>query len=76
MEIGDYYNFDNEEKGILSKKEDNGYENQYFKKEEEKWVVFDKKEDGEVLLITEKPLKQKLYLKGKIGYERRNRRNG
>lgn len=75
MKIGDYYNLENEEKTILSKKEVNGYEDQYFKKENVKWVVFDiNEETGETLLITEKPIEQKLTLKGKTGYEKRNRR--
>lgn len=33
MKIGDYYDLEENIKSIVSKKEENGYENQYFTKE-------------------------------------------
>ena len=45
MKIGDYYNLKNTKKGIVSKEEENGYEDQYFEQEETKWVVFDINEE-------------------------------
>ena len=41
MKVGDYFNLKESEKRILSKKEENGYEDQYFRQEDIKWVVLD-----------------------------------
>lgn len=70
MKIGDYYDLEENIKSIVSKKEENGYENQYFTKENFKWVVFDiDEEKGEILLISEEPSEQELILNGQVGYE-------
>ena len=70
MKIGDYYNLEENIKSIVSKKEENGYEEQFFRKEDFKWVVFDiDEEKGEILLISEEPSEQMLTLYGKKGYE-------
>ena len=67
---GDYYEFDSNEKTIVSKKEENGYEDQYFYTEEIKWkVLYRDEEAGEMLLISEKPIEQKITLQGQTGYE-------
>lgn len=68
LKIGDYYNLKENKESILSSKEENGYEDQYFRKEDIKWVVLDIKENGDILLISEKPTEQELWLKGKEGY--------
>lgn len=68
MEIGDYYDLEKNKKTIISRKEENGFEDQEFYKEEVKWVVFDIKED-ETLIISEKPLEQEIWLEGEIGYK-------
>lgn len=68
LKIGDYYNLKENKKSILSSKEENGYEDQYFRKEDIKWVALDIKENGDILLISEKPTEQELWLKGKEGY--------
>ncbi len=64
MEIGDYYNLNDNQKEILSKEENNGFKNQYFKKENINWVVFDIDKE-EVLLISDKPIEQTLKLSSK-----------
>ena len=70
MKIGDYYDLEENIKSIVSKKEENGYENQYFTKENFKWVVFDiDEEKGEILLISKEPSEQELILNGQVGYE-------
>ena len=70
MKIGDYYNLEENIKSIVSKKEENGWENQYFTKENFKWVVFDiDEEKGEILLISKEPSEQELILNGQVGYE-------
>lgn len=70
MKIGDYYDLEENIKSIVSKKEENGWENQYFTKENFKWVVFDiDEEKGEILLISEEPSEQELILNGQVGYE-------
>lgn len=45
LKIGDYYNLKENKESILSSKEENGYEDQYFRKEDIKWVVLDIKEN-------------------------------
>jgi len=68
IQIGDYYNL--EEKTIISRKEENGYEDQFFEKEEIKWRVLNKDEENrELLLISDKPTNQEIILSGKAGYE-------
>lgn len=67
--IGDYYDLKTNNKTILNKKELNGYKDQYFAKEEIKWQVFDIKENGDMLLISNKPTTQELYLSGEIGFK-------
>ena len=70
MKIGDYYDLEENIKSIVSKEEENGWENQYFTKENFKWVVFDiDEEKGEILLISEEPSEQELILNGQVGYE-------
>lgn len=70
MKIGDYYDLEENIKSIVSKEEENGYDNQYFTKENFKWVVFDiDEEKGEILLISEEPSEQELILNGQVGYE-------
>lgn len=70
MKIGDYYDLEENIKSIVSKKEENGYDNQYFTKEDFKWVVFDiDEEKREILLISEEPSEQELILNGQVGYE-------
>ena len=68
IKIGDYYDLGEIENTIISKKEENGHADQYFHKEDMKFKVFDIKEDGEILLIAEKPTEQEITLEGEIGY--------
>ena len=64
IKIGDYYNLKGNHKQIVSKKEENGYSNQYFEREEIRWIVLDKNEEtGEILLISERPTAQEITLK-------------
>lgn len=37
--IGDYYDLTQNDKTIVSKKENNGYEDQYFNKEDIRWKI-------------------------------------
>ncbi len=68
--IGDKFDLKEAEKNILSKKEENGYDDQYFKKEDIEWVIFDiDEEKGEMLLISAEPTEQELTLQGKEGWE-------
>ena len=67
--IGDYYDLKNNNKTILNKKELNGYEDQYFHEEDIKWQIFDIKENGDMLLISDKPTTQELTLSGEIGFK-------
>lgn len=70
MEIGDYYDSLRINKNVIvNRVEENGYKDQYFHSEDVKWVVFDIKENGDILLISEKPINQKIYLSGKTGYD-------
>lgn len=69
LKIGDYYNLEQIENEILIKEIENGYEDQYFHKEGIRFKVLDIKEDGDILLISEKPTEQKITLKGKAGYK-------
>ena len=67
--IGDYYDLKTNNKTILNKKELNGYEDQYFHEEDIKWQIFDIKENGDMLLISDKPTTQELTLSGEIGFK-------
>ena len=69
LKIGDYYNLEQIENKILIKESENGYEDQYFHKEDIRFKILDIKENGDILLISEKPTEQKITLKGKVGYK-------
>lgn len=45
IKIGDTYYLNENKKQIVSRKEENGYNDQYFEKEEIKWVVLDKNKE-------------------------------
>lgn len=69
-EIGDYIDLKQCQNSIVSKKEQNGYRDQYFKKEEVRFRVLYKDEERKKLVcIADKPTEQKLYLRGEIGYK-------
>lgn len=69
-EIGQYIILKQCQKAILSKKEQNGYGDQYFTKEDIQFRVLYKDEDRrKVICIADKPTEQELYLKGKEGYK-------
>lgn len=69
-EIGDYIDLKQCQMNIVSKEEQNGYRDQYFKKEEVRFRVLYKDEERKKLVcIADKPTEQELYLKGKTGYE-------
>ncbi len=67
---GDYYEFDSNEKTIVSRVDKNGYEDQYFHKEEVKFkVLYKDLEAKKMLVIADKPTEQELTLRGKAGYD-------
>ena len=66
--IGDYYDLKTNNKTILNKKELNGYEDKYFHEEDIKWQIFDIKENGDMLLISDKPTTQELTLSREVGF--------
>ncbi len=69
-EIGEYIDLKQYQKSIFSKKEQNGYSDQYFSKEEVKFRVLYIDEDRrKVICIADKPTKQELCLRGEIGYK-------
>ena len=58
------------QKAILSKKEPNGYGDQYFTKEDIRLrVLYKDEERKKVVCIADKPTEQKLCLRGKEGYK-------
>lgn len=69
LKIGDYYNLEQIENKILIKESENVYVDQYFHKEDIRFKILDIKENGDILLISDKPTEQKINLKGKAGYE-------
>ena len=69
-EIGDYIDLKQYQNSIVSRKEQNGYSDQYFTKEEVKFRVLYIDEDRKKLVcIADKPTEQKLCLRGKEGYK-------
>ena len=69
-EIGEYINLKQCQKAILSKKEQNGYGDQYFTKEDIRLrVLYKDEERKKVVCIADKPTEQKLCLRGKEGYK-------
>lgn len=69
-EIGEYIDLKQCQKSIVSKKEQNGYGDQYFTKEDIQFRVLYKDEERKKLVcIADKPTEQELYLKGKEGYK-------
>ncbi len=68
--LGDYYDISSNEKTIVSKAEKNGYQDQYFHKEDIKWkVLYQDEEAKKMLIIAEKPTEQEITLQGSIGYD-------
>ncbi len=75
-EIGEYIELKQYQNNIVSKKEQNGYSDQYFRKEEVRFRVLYKDEERKKLVcIADKPTKQELCLRGEEGYKKRDRRN-
>lgn len=69
-EIGEYIELKQYQNNIVSKKEQNGYSDQYFRKEEVRFrVLYKDKERKKVVCIADKPTEQKLCLRGKEGYK-------
>ena len=69
-EIGDYIDLKQYQNSIVSRKEQNGYSDQYFTKEEVKFRVLYIDEDRKkIVAIADKPTEQKLTLCGKEGYK-------
>ena len=69
-EIGEYIYLKASQKTICSRKEQNGYKDQYFKKEEVRFqVLYIDEERRKIVAVADKPTEQKLYLQGKEGYE-------
>ena len=69
-EIGDYIDLKQYQNSIVSRKEQNGYGDQYFTKEDIQFRVLYKDEERKKLVcIADKPTEQELYLKGKEGYK-------
>lgn len=67
---GDYYEFDSNTKTIVSRKEKNGYADQYFHREDIRWkVLYRDLEAKKMLVIADKPTEQELTLQGKAGYD-------
>lgn len=66
MKVGDIYNFEENENTIISRKEENGYKDQFFLYENIVWRVLDvdKKTEEPTMLIAEKPTQQELTLTG------------
>ena len=69
-EIGEYIDLKQHQKSVVSKKEQNGYGDQYFTKEDIQFRVLYKDEERKKLVcIADKPTEQELYLEGKEGYK-------
>lgn len=68
--IGEYVDIQKTKKDMISSKEQNGYGEQYFSKEEIRFrVLYIDEERKKVICIADTPTKQELTLEGKIGYE-------
>lgn len=64
MKVKDIYNFEENENVVISRKEENGYEEQYFHKEKIVWRVLHIDEaKRKALIIAEKPTTQEITLK-------------
>ena len=69
-EIGEYINLTKTQKTICSRKEQNGYSDQYFTKEEVRFQVLYIDEDRrKIVAVADKPTEQELSLYGKEGYK-------
>mgnify|MGYP005778825011 CR=1 FL=1 len=69
-EIGEYIDLKQCQNSIVSKKEQNGYGDQYFTQEEVRFRVLYKDEERKKLVcIADKPTEQKICLKGEVGYK-------
>lgn len=69
-EIGEYIDLKQCQNSIVSKKEQNGYRDQYLKKEEVRFrVLYKDKERKKLVCIADKPTEQELCLRGEIGYK-------
>ena len=69
-EIGDYIDLKQYQNSIVSRKEQNGYGDQYFTKEDIQFRVLYKDEERKKLVcIADKPTEQALCLHGETGYK-------
>lgn len=69
-EIGEYIDLTKAQKTICSKKEQNGYRDQYFAKEEVRFrVLYKDEERKKIICIADKPTEQTLCLQGETGYK-------
>ena len=69
-EIGEYIDLKQCQKNIVSKKEQNGYRDQYFAKEEVRFrVLYKDEERKKIICIADKPTEQALCLHGETGYK-------
>lgn len=69
-EIGEYIDLKQCQKSIVSKKEQNGYRDQYFTQEDIRFrVLYKDEERKKIVCISDKPTEQELCLRGEIGYK-------